>query len=210
VENALGNLWRRWLRGRPVIVVSGLPRSGTSMLMRMLGAGGIELLVDGQRGPDADNPHGYFELERVKRLERDPDRTWLRAARGKAVKVVSPLLRWLPRDSSYRVLLLLRDLDEVIASQNRMLERRGEPNPMSDARARELYAHHLDEVRRMLARRPEIRWLELQHEAVIGAPAVAAERVCRFIGGGAALAMAGAVDAALYRNRRKDCDADAS
>jgi hypothetical protein len=190
-----------------VIVVSGLPRSGTSMLMRMLQAGGIELLDDDQRAADEDNPRGYFELERVKRLEHDPDRGWVRAARGKALKVVSPLLRYLPRDNRYRVLLVLRDLDEVIASQNRMLERRGEPNPLDDARTRELYAHHLDELRGLLARRPDIEVLELRYDAAIAGPQEVARRVSAFLGRGDAAAMAAAVDPSLHRNRRKDRDA---
>jgi hypothetical protein len=209
VGNALANFWRRGLRGEPVIVVSGLPRSGTSMLMRMLQAGGIELLADQERPADPDNPLGYFELERVRRLGRETDRRWLRDARGRAIKVVSPLLRFLPRDNRYRVLLVLRALDEVIASQNRMLERRGEPNPLDDVRTLELYAHHLDDVRRMLAQRAEFEWLELRHELAIANPGRVAGQLREFLERGDAAAMAAAVDPALYRNRRKDSDAAA-
>jgi hypothetical protein len=210
VGNGLANFWRRRLRGEPVIIVSGLPRSGTSMLMRMLAAGGIELLADGERAPDADNPHGYFELERVKRLEREADRRWLRAARGRALKVVSPLLRFLPRDNRYRVLLMLRDLEEVIASQNRMLERRGQANPLDDARTRDLYAHHLDDVRRMLAARREIEVLELAHAEAIAEPERSARRVSAFLGRGDAAAMVAAIDPGLHRNRRKPGDASSA
>jgi hypothetical protein len=206
VENALAKLWRRWFGGRPIIVASGLPRSGTSMLMRMLAAGGIELVVDGARPADTDNPLGYFELERVKRLDRDPDRSWLRGARGKALKVVSPLLRHLPREQRYRVVLMLRSLDEVIASQNQMLERRGEPNPVDDARTRELYTQHLDEVRRMLDARPEIEWIELRHDEAIADPRASARRLRAFLGTGDADSMARAVDPSLHRNRGKDRD----
>lgn len=205
--NALANSWRRCLRGEPVIVVSGLPRSGTSMLMRMLQAGGIELLADLERAADADNPLGYFELGRIRRLEREKDRSWLRAARGKALKVVSPLLRFLPRDNAYHVLLVLRALDEVIASQNRMLERRGEPNPLDDARTHELYTHHLHDVRRMLAQRREFEWLELRHELAIADPGRVARQVQEFLRRGDPAAMAAAVDPALYRSRREDGDA---
>jgi hypothetical protein len=207
VGNALANFWRRGPRGEPVIVVSGLPRSGTSMLMRMLAAGGIELLADDERPADADNPLGYFELERTRRLERETDRSWLRAGRGRAIKVVSPLLCHLPRDNRYRVLLVLRALDEVIASQNRMLERRGAPNPLDDARTHELYAHHLDDVRRLLAQRPEFEWLELRHELAIAEPTRFAQQVRAFLGRGDPAAMAAAVDPALYHNRRKDAGA---
>ena len=204
--NVLGNLWRRWSGGRPIIVVSGLPRSGTSMLMRMLAAGGVELVVDGARPADTDNPLGYFELERVKRIDRDPDKRWLYAARGKALKVVSPLLRHLPRGHRYRVVLVLRALEEVIASQRQMLARRGEPDPGDDARSLELYTHHLDDVRRMLGGRAEIEWIELRHAETLADPLASARRLCAFLGRGDAEAMARAVDPALHRNRSKERD----
>ena len=106
--------WNDWLRrlrrGAPVVVVSGLPRSGTSMLMNMLAAGGLELLSDGARAADEDNPHGYFELERVMALADEPDPSWLHAARGKGVKIISHLLKHLPRENDYRVILVERDL----------------------------------------------------------------------------------------------------
>ena len=127
---------RRWRYGEDVIVVSGVPRSGTSMMMRMLDAAGVPVLVDGVRQADEDNPRGYFELERVTHLEQDDDKSWVRDARGKALKVISQLLQELPPENFYRVIFLQRDLDEVLASQNRMLERRGEPNPLDDAEAK--------------------------------------------------------------------------
>ena len=89
-------LYRRLRFGQPVIVISGLPRSGTSMAMKMLEAGGLEVLTDGLRIADESNPNGYYELERVKRLETDEDRSWLKEARGKAIKIVSLLLTYLP------------------------------------------------------------------------------------------------------------------
>ena len=106
-----------------ITVVSGLPRSGTSLMMQMLEAGGMETVTDGQRAPDADNPKGYYELERVKRLKED--HAWLAEAEGKALKVVSMLLYDLPADFRYRVLFMERDLDEILSSQRTMLARRG-------------------------------------------------------------------------------------
>ena len=97
-----------------VTVVSGAPRSGTSMMMRMLAEGGIPALTDGVRKPDSDNPHGYFEFEPVKRTKDDA--TWLADARGRAVKMVYELLRDLPADRSYRVVLMRRDLGEMVTS----------------------------------------------------------------------------------------------
>ena len=113
----------RGSRGEPIVVVSGLPRSGTSMMMNMLAAGGLEILADGERAADVDNPKGYFELERIKHLERETDKSYLRAARGKAVKVISFLIKELPDENDYRVLFMRRDLDEVLASQQKMIER---------------------------------------------------------------------------------------
>src|SRR5262245_53188886 len=120
---------RSWVRrrryGTPVYVVSGLPRSGTSMMMRMLEAGGIPPMSDGERTADIDNPEGYYEYERVKGLEKDPDKRWVREARGRALKVISFLLRHLPDDNAYRIVYMRRHLDEVFRSQDKMLDRLG-------------------------------------------------------------------------------------
>ena len=106
---------RRLRRGAPVIVVSGLPRSGTSMAMRMLQAGGVPILTDGLRQPDACNPNGYYELERVKELDKGHDAGWLGEARGQALKIISFLLTYLPETYDYQVIFMRRDLDEIVA-----------------------------------------------------------------------------------------------
>src|SRR4051812_40403893 len=106
-----------------ITIVSGLPRSGTSLMMQMLGAGGMQLLTDGQRAPDEHNSRGYFEHEAVKHSRKDL--SWLNQANGKAVKVVHLLLAPLPLDRSYRVIFMLRDLQEVITSQRVMLSKQG-------------------------------------------------------------------------------------
>ena len=140
-------------QGEPVIVVSGLPRSGTSMLMKMLEAGGVQVFTDGIRQADEDNPRGYFELEKVKNLQKQTDRSWLREARGKAVKVISQLLPELPPENTYKVLFINRNLHEVIASQNKMLLRRGEKvDPASDERMRGLFEKHLEKTKSWLTR----------------------------------------------------------
>ncbi len=128
----LGGLMRRLKYGKPIVLVSGLPRSGTSMAMKMLSAGGMETIVDNIRTADEDNPKGYFEDERVKELAEMDDTTWIRAARGKVIKVVSSLLQYLPKDNSYKVIFMRRNLHEVLASQAKMLERRGEENTADD------------------------------------------------------------------------------
>jgi hypothetical protein len=198
----LKNMIRTWRYGEPVVVVSGLPRSGTSMLMNMLQAGGLPVLSDAVRVADTDNPHGYFELERVKRLAEDPDRAWLREARGKAVKVISHLLKELPADNFYRIVFALRDVEEVVASQNAMLRHRGETNPVDDLKALDLYRKHLVNVKLLARTRPNFEMLEVAYVDAVVDPLLAAERINRFLGGGLdAGRMAQAVDPNLYRNR---------
>jgi hypothetical protein len=193
---------RRLRYGEDVVVVSGLPRSGTSMMMRMLEAGGLGMISDGQRTADEDNPRGYFELEQVKHLAEETDRAWTREARGRAVKVISHLLEHLPAQNFYRVLFMQRDLGEVIASQNKMLERRGEENPVDDARTRELYERHLRQMRGLLASRPNFEVLEVSYKDTLEDPAGSAARAAAFLGCTLdAEKMAEAVDRALYRNR---------
>jgi hypothetical protein len=196
------SLVRRWRYGLPVTVVSGLPRSGTSMLMGMLQAGGMAVLADAARAADADNPRGYFELERVKGLERDGDRGWLCEARGKAVKVISHLLKELPPENFYQVVFAVRDLDEVVRSQNAMLRNRGEPNPVDDPKALDLYRKHLVNVKILLRTRRNFAVLEVPYGDAVADPAGVAARINRFVGGGLDTArMAAAVDPGLYRNR---------
>ena len=208
---ALHDGLRRLRRGRPVVVVSGLPRSGTSMLMNMLAAGGLELLSDGARAADEDNPRGYFELERVMELAEDRDRSWLRAARGKGVKIISHLLKHLPRENDYRVILVERALPEVIASQNRMLSNRGEQNPVDDLATADLYAKHLLAVRGWLSLQANCRRLNIQYRAAVDEPRKVAAELAEFVGAGLdATRMAAAVDAALYRNRADGSAAEKS
>lgn len=198
----LRRAWRRLRYGEPIVVVSGLPRSGTSLMMQMLEAGGVEVLTDRHREPDHSNPRGYYELERVKELETGGDTSWLRDARGKAVKIVAYLLSYLPSDHNYRVLFMLRDLDEILASQRRMLERSGQPVDTDDERMRELFTGHLLETSRILTRRAEFGTLYLRHDHVLSDPRREARRVAAFLGRPLDTeAMIQVVDPALHRSR---------
>jgi hypothetical protein len=182
--------------------VSGLPRSGTSMTMQMLEAGGMEILSDEIRAPDESNPVGYHELEKVKELDKAGDASWLGAAKGKAVKVISYLLPHLPDTLNYKVIFMHRDLDEIIASQNKMLVLRGEPQEGSDERTRELFEGHLWKANRLLARRSCFDAFEVSHRDVIDDPKEQANRINAFLGGGLDVEpMAAVVDERLYRNR---------
>ena len=186
-----------------VTVVSGLPRSGTSMLMRMLDAGGMPVLADEVRAADDDNPKGYFEFDRVKRLTMDKD--WLPLAEGKAVKVISFLLGELPADRAYRVVFIRRALSEVLASQRAMLVRRDIPvaDPAADDRRMgALYRKHLWQVEAWFAVQPNIRVLYVEHRDAIACPADAARAMAEFLGGGLDVAaMAAAVEPGLHRQR---------
>ena len=191
--------------GEPVVVVSGLPRSGTSMVMQMLGAGGLTCATDGIRAADEDNPRGYFEVERVKGLHKGGDKSWMRAHQGQAVKVISFLLRHLPGDLRYRVLLIHRDLEEVLASQRRMLLRRGEdPGAVPEPEMARAFAAHLREVEAFLEEAPNFDVLQLDYGRILADPAEAARAIDGFLGGGLDQeAMAAAVDGSLHRNRRQ-------
>lgn len=185
-----------------IIVVSGLPRSGTSLMMNMLGAGGIELVTDGVRQPDVDNPRGYFELERVKSLAADT--AWLSSARGKAVKVISALLQHLPSAHRYKVLFMRRDLDEVLESQARMLEHRGVPRaPSGDAALRADFVAHLEATARLLRGSDAFDVLDVSYAELLDAPVAEVARVASFLGSGVdRAAMRACVDPALHRIRR--------
>ena len=185
-----------------VIVVSGLPRSGTSMMMQMLEAGGVPVLTDGVREADEDNRRGYYELEEVKRSRRDV--SWVAQAAGKAVKVVSMLLYELPEDRHYRVVFMRRDMDEVLASQRAMLKRRGEPDPgqASDQEIGAKFQAHLAEVDGWMEQRSNMEALHVEYADVLEDPTSWAQRIARFLGRDMDVeAMVKVVDGGLRRQR---------
>jgi len=202
MANNLQRMFRRFRYGEPIVVVSGLPRSGTSMAMRMLEATGLTIVVDGIREADEDNPKGYFELERVKDLAQENDWEWLQEARGKAIKIISYLLKELPDDHNYKVLFMRRDLREVLASQAKMLERRGESNDSDDERMIELYENDLWKADYLLKNNARFDTLMIGYREVLDNPLEQAQKISEFMGGGHDVEkMAAAVDPKLYRNR---------
>jgi hypothetical protein len=205
MNNLISSFLRRRKYGEEVIVVSGLPRSGTSMMMKMLDATGLPIMTDHERTADGDNPKGYFEYERVKNLGEETDKSWVRDARGKVLKVISHLLEALPDDNFYRVILMRRDFDEIIASQNKMLVRRAEENPIEDAAAKEAYIRHLVDVRFMVRKRPNFEMIEVHFTQALQAPQTFVEEVSAFLGGRLDTdAMRAVIDPELYRNRKPD------
>ena len=190
-------------QGEPIVVVSGLPRSGTSMLMKMLDAGGMEIMTDSERVADIDNPKGYFEYERVKDLEKETDKSYLREGRGKVLKVISFLIKDLPDDNDYRVIFMRRDLDEVLASQNKMINRLGtEDSTAAEDAMKEAYRNDIVRTRLLCKNRPNFELIEVNYKNTIANPAATARSVNAFVGGHLdEAAMREAVDESLYRNR---------
>jgi hypothetical protein len=174
------------------------------MMMQMLHAGGLQIATDAVRTADESNPKGYFELEAVKELDKGAPPGWLPGARGKAVKVVSSLLRWLPESYDYQVIFMQRNLDEVIASQDRMLAQRGVPQDASEHdRIRQLYQAHVEETLRLLRRRRCFSTLVVDYGETLAHPERIARRLDRFLAAQLDVnRAAAAADPALYRNRR--------
>lgn len=171
------------------------------MMMQMIGAAGIEALTDGRRPPDEDNPLGYAELEAVKRTRLDP--SWLADAPGKAVKVIHVLLKDLPPTFQYRLVMMERDLGEVLESQRKMLERSGLRGPPVPAETlRRVFTAQVRGVARWLRAQPNFRVLTVSYNRVLSDPSAQAARVAEFLGlPDRAPAMAAAVEQSLYRNR---------
>ena len=197
----------RWILSRvrrphPIVVVSGLPRSGTSMMMRMLQLGGMDVACDNIRKKDEDNPRGYFELERVKSLKGDGDKSWLGETPRKAVKVISFLLSDLPDEFNYKIIFVHRHIDEILASQSRMLEHRSETNKTSDEDMKSAYAAHLKDVESFLKSKPNFDSFDVQYDHVIRDPETHAKKINEFLGGALDVSsMTAAVEPDLYRNR---------
>lgn len=186
-----------------VVIVSGLPRSGTSLTMQMLRAGGIPVLTDEIRKADEDNRRGYFEFEPVKRTKTDP--SWLRQAHGKAVKMVYLLLYDLPATYQYRVLFLRRNLAEVLASQRAMLQRQGKnAGNIEDADMKRLVESDLERINAWLSRQSNCNVLYVDYNQLIRDPKSHVGTIDAFVGGQLDTeAMAAAVDISQYRNRQE-------
>jgi hypothetical protein len=182
-----------------IIIVSGLPRSGTSLMMQMLDRGGVPVVTDHIRTADTDNPRGYYELEQVKTIKRDA--SWLPELRGKAVKLVSQLLYELPSNHTYRVIFMERDLDEVVPSQEKMLVRLGKTAAPCDVIKRQ-YIVHLDRLREWLAEQRYIEVLYVRYDDVVQRAEEQAARISTFLKNRTDPArMIEAIDPSLYRNR---------
>jgi hypothetical protein len=164
-----------------ITIVSGLPRSGTSLMMQLLVAAGREALTDAKRPSDEDNPLGYFEFEKATGLAKDT--AWLAQARGKVVKIVAHLLPHLPATQDYRIIFMERDLSEVIASQKTMLTRQGRRGAeLEDEKLRETYIAQLQRIHAQLARRPEVQMLTVRYAELVVDPIREVSAIAEFLG----------------------------
>lgn len=183
-----------------IIIVSGLPRSGTSMMMKMLASGGVGVVTDNERKADIDNPRGYFEFEAVKKIKQDS--SWLSGMKGRAFKMVATLLMDLPEGQGYKVIFMQRAMPEMLASQRKMLQRLGKDDSVDDSQMEAYFTRHLQKVGAWLSGRQDIDVLYVDYNDIINDPLGMAVRVSEFLGGGLDVdAMGGAVDSSLYRNR---------
>ena len=189
------------MKTETITIVSGLPRSGTSMMMKMLEAGGLEPLTDNIRGADEDNPKGYFEFERVKQIEND--KAWLEDARGRVVKLISALLKHLPPSYTYKVIFMRRAMPEILASQRQMLIRRGErADTVPDDKMAAMFNKHVAQVEAWLAAQPNIDVLFVSYNDVMKDSRPRAEQINAFLGGALEVdEMVSVVDRALYRQQ---------
>jgi hypothetical protein len=187
---------------QPIIIVSGLPRSGTSMMMRMLAEGGLPVLTDELRRADDDNPNGYFELEVVRQL-KEGNFAWLTEANGKAVKVISALLEYLPHEHQYKIIFMERDPKETLASQKKMLDHRGQLSKLSDEEMQQQFHKHLAAMKPWLVRQPNMEVLYVNYNALIVEPGSYCEKISEFLNLPLNQNQMMAVpDGQLYRNRK--------
>jgi hypothetical protein len=190
-----------------ITIVSGLPRSGTSLMMQMLEAGGMAVLSDGERQPDKDNPKGYLEWERIKQLKKDA--SVIAEAEGKVVKVISEFVQSLPAGHEYRIVFMQRPLPEVLKSQDEMLRRRGNADSIASSSAEtyaieEFFQKHLLEMNKWVAGQENMKMLRVHYHRVLREPRTVAEEVAVFLQVPLDIdAMVKQVDGSLYRNRMK-------
>ena len=185
-----------------ITVVSGLPRSGTSMMMKMLEAGGKTVLTDNLRSADEDNLKGYYEDERVKTLHED--NAWISEAEGQVIKIISYLLKYLPEGHEYKIIFMERRIPEVLASQKKMMQRRGEPtNDVPDGIMTGIFQKHLKETYDWLSQQKNMQTLVISYNESLDHPEATAEKVNKFLDNGMDIEkMMQVVDPTLYRQRK--------
>jgi hypothetical protein len=201
LKNIFGGKTTQRKDDKKIIVVSGLPRSGTSMMMKMLEEGGIPILTDAIRSADDDNPNGYYEFELVKKLPEGQNK-WLADANHKVVKIISALLEHLPVNYRYKIIFMEREPREILASQQKMLANRNEKSEISDAEMQEQFQKHLSAIKYWLARQPNMDVMYVDYNNMISKPENYCQAVADFIAIPVDVSKMLAVpNERLYRNR---------
>ncbi len=187
-----------------ITVVSGLPRSGTSMMMKMLEAGGMQILTDNIRSADENNPKGYYEFERVKKL-KDGDIAWVETAQGKVVKVISALLERLPGDYRYKVVFMRRDMNEILASQKKMLKVMGQSDGnVTDEQLASIYQKHLTHIEGWMGRQSNLDVIYINYNSLLKEPTDFIPQIQAFLKGDLDIEkMRSVIDRNLYRQRNQ-------
>lgn len=190
-------------RNKEITIVSGLPRSGTSLMMQMLVAGGMQALTDNIRSSDMDNPKGYYEFERVKKL-REGDTSWLKEAENKVMKVIALLLLYLPPEYNYKIVFMRRSIPEILASQRKMLINRGEdPDKVPDEELARLFQKHLNQIDSWINEHENTSKIDINYKEIVTNPIPDVARINQFLGGKLdEKNMTDVVDPSLYRQRR--------
>ena len=188
------------LQQSKIFIVSGLPRSGTSLMMKILEVGGIPVVMDNVRKPDPDNPKGYYEYESVKKIKEDA--SWLRNTRGKAIKIISMLLPELPACEFYKIIFMERNIDEILRSQQKMLKRKNIELDTDNSKMAELFNRHLQIIHRWLKKQTNIDVLIVNYNRLISLPDIEIDRIIDFLSIPLDKAkMQTVIDPELYRNR---------
>jgi predicted AlkP superfamily phosphohydrolase/phosphomutase/tetratricopeptide (TPR) repeat protein len=165
-------------RSMEFLIVSGLPRSGTSLMMQMLHAAGLPIMTDELRAADESNPHGYFEWEEIKALPKDP--FLIEKAEGRAAKVVSMLLPSLPRKHHFRIIFMQRPIEEVALSQERLRQRLAGRSAANPAQMIERLGKHRDRITELLQQSPNVELLEVDYPDLLQNPGPQLERIADF------------------------------
>lgn len=203
MANMKSKTWNTKENRKFITIVSGLPRSGTSLMMQMLEAGGMPIVTDNIRKADDDNPRGYYEFEKVKTIKND--NSWLPSCYDKAVKMISELLYHLPRDHTYQVIFMKREMKEVLVSQGVMLKRLGRKGSnLDEEKMARSFEKHLQNMERWLSTQPHIKVLYITYNDIVRDPLAYTKLVNHFLGGWLhEKQMAQVVESSLYRQRSK-------
>lgn len=183
-----------------IILVSGLPRSGTSLMMQILEAGGVKILTDKIRKPDQDNPKGYYEFEKVKEIKKN--KSWFKQARGKAVKIVSPLLKHLPQTYDYKIIFMERKIEEILASQQAMLKTRKEKSKTSDQKMKKTFQKHLKEVKNWLKTQKNMKAIFINYNQMFNSRKKELQKLAGFLNLTQISKMERKIRPELYRQRK--------